>query len=551
MNRIKINIHKNVYNVNGSWTMRKNLKLLFLTLLLSFYNLSDSHSQITSHEDKRQYFKADNAFEYGDFLLAKEIYESLHVIDSNNADINFKLGFICFSIKKFKPQSKKYFDKVSTNDYPEVNYYLGQLHHLSKNFEKATYYYNQYLSYKGEKEHSQKEVNDLINKANTAVLFESIPDKAIKIKNIGDSINTKFAEYAPLIPADENFMLFTSRRENSLYSKKDPLDNYFEDIYVSYKRDSVWTSPKMLNTNINTEMHDAGTGLSADGENLFMYRTAEDLISGNIYVSSFKDSTWSMPVILGSNVNSEHLETSACFSAEGDVIYFSSNRPGGYGGKDIYRAKKLPNGDWGKPYNLGPKINTEYNEDAPFIHPLGNVLYFSSEGHKNMGGFDVFKTEFDESVGFTVPENLGSPINTVDDDIFFVTNADASTGYFSSGRGGGFGDQDIYEVKLKSTVVPLEVYNIYVKNDSLGVLKNVHIEVIDTVENQIVGQYKSNPISGKILVISPEGKENKIVISADGFKPYKGTVAFADNREMVYMVSKIEEIQEIMKEPTE
>lgn len=514
--------------------------VVFVGLSLILITVPDKQicAQIVERQDKKTLMKADDAFYYGDFLTAMKLYQSLYPLDSSGAELNYKLGICNYELKESRSTSKKYFEKVPPSKFPEVSFYLGKLNHLNNDFEKAIFYFNQYKAAKGEKEHSEKEINDLIGKCNTAVLFESQENKTIEIINIGRAINTEYAEYAPLIPADENFILFTSRRKNEIYPETDPLGKYFEDIYISNKNsDGGWGQPVLLDTNINTSLHDASTGISADGEKMFMYRTGKDLISGDIYESRFVNGKWDDPKILGPNVNSKYLETSACYSDQGDVIYFSSNRPGGYGGKDLYRARKLPNGNWGAPYNLGPTINTEYNEDSPFIHPMGNALYFSSEGHKNMGGFDIFKTDFDGNVTFSTPENLGYPINTVDDDIFFVMNTEGSKGYLSSGRKGGFGSQDIYAVNLKKKVVPVNVYNIYVK-DSTSVIKTVDVQIIDFAKNKIIGFYKANENSGKVLVISEPDREFQIIIKAVGYAPFMDKIVFGTEKEINYQVSE-------------
>ena len=511
--------------------------IIYLFTLIVVLTNQISLAQITSREDKKTLFKADDSFEYGDYLNALDIYQKLYPLDSNNAELNYKLGICNFEIKKYKSQSKKYFEKVPPTEFPEVGYYLGKLNHLTRDYERALFYFNQYKRFKGDKEHSANEIDDLIEKCNTAVLFESSADKSIQIQNIGGVINTEYAEYAPLIPADESFIIFTSRRKNDIFPKKDPLGEYFEDIYISKKTEDNWQAPTMLDTNLNTAVHDASTGLSADGERLLIYRTSKDLRTGDIYESDWEGNNWGKPLILGSNVNSPYLETSACFSNKGDVIYFSSNRPGGFGGLDLYRAKKLPDGSWGVPYNLGPSINTEYNEDSPFIHPLGNVLYFSSEGHKNMGGYDIFKSNIDEQVRFEEPKNLGYPINTVDDDIFFVMNTDGSKGYLSSGREGGFGSQDIYMVSLKNNVVPLDVYNVYVMDESNKIIKKAELELTNIKTKEVYGTYKSNENTGKILVISEFKKEYHITIKVDGYEPFITTSVFDTNKEVMYQVS--------------
>ncbi|MGZ4089207.1 MAG: hypothetical protein ACXVNO_00695, partial [Bacteroidia bacterium] len=434
---------------------KKKIALVFVMLFAQHL-----FAQITSMRDNQLWLKSDKALETGDYLSAISGYEKLYKTDSADEELNYKLGVCNFQLRKYRMASKKYFDKVKPADFPETWYYLGRLNHLLRNDELSIKNFELYKNSKEDKEHSDKEVEDLIEKCHTAMLFESQSNKNIQIENLGNTINTEFSEYAPLIPVQEDFIIFTSRRKNSVHTEKDPLGEYFEDIYISTKFGDSWQYPVMLDTNINTPLHDACTGLSADGEKLLIYRTSKDLKGGDIYESTLELNKFGTPVKLNSNVNSEkYVETSACYSPDNNTIFFSSNRPGGYGGMDLYMMKKLPNGAWGEPFNLGPKINTEYNEDAPFVHPSGAVLFFSSEGHKNMGGYDIFKSNFDESGNFTEPVNMGYPINTREDDVFFVLNTDATTGYFSSEREGGYGEQDIYKVTFSPDPLPLNVYS--------------------------------------------------------------------------------------------
>ncbi|MES2592742.1 MAG: hypothetical protein V4608_12730 [Bacteroidota bacterium] len=522
--------------------MKNNSIFCFIIILLfSFGKRENSFAQITTRQDKQLLLKADKAYDFGDYLSALKMYETLYALDSTDNETNFKLGVCNYEIKKYRKNSKKYFAKVSPDDFPETNYYLGILSHLAKEFDRAIYYYNQYKYFGGDNQFSKKEVDDLIEKSNTAMLFESTTDKNVVIKNMGNTLNSEYDEYVPLIPADESFMIFTSRRKNSIWQNKDPLGDYFEDIYLS-KKDSTrnWGVPVILDTVINTAVHDACTGLSADGEKMLLYRTSKDLKSGDIYESFYSNNKWSAPESIGTIVNSpDYLETSACYSPNGDIIFFSSNRPGGYGGKDLYLSRKLFNGKWGKPFNLGSAINTEYDEDAPFVHPLGNTLFFSSEGHKNMGGFDIFKSTFDETGKFSDAVNMGSPVNTVDDDIFFVMNTDATKGYFSSEREGGFGLQDVYNVSFPNvTTLPLNVYNMHIVDESSSVIKDVEVKAIEIEKESVYGIYKANDKTGKLIIISPSGKEYRLIIDAPGYERLVTNVILGTNMNLLYKLSK-------------
>lgn len=513
---------------------KKYFVLLMLTMVIT-----SCFSQLKTRENKKLFFKADKLFDYGDYYNSLLIYEKLYAVDSTNNELNFKLGVSNFEIKKYRLRSKKYFEKVKPSEFPEVNYYLGTLYHLERSYEKAIGCFTQYKYLNTEGDHTRTEINDLIQKSNTAMILESRADNTLQIKNLGTEVNSEFADYAPLIPADESFLMFTSRRQNSVWPNKDPYGEYFEDIYVSKKKANEWQIPTMLDTNINTSVHDACTGLSANGEKLLIYRTSKDLKSGDIYESFYSNDKWSNPEIMGSIVNApDYLETSACYSPNGDIVFFSSNRPGGYGGKDIYQTKKLPNGKWGEPFNLGSTINTPYDEDAPFVHPALNTLFFSSQGHKNMGGYDIFKSSFDEAGIFSTPENMGCPINTVDDDIFFVLSTDASMGYLSSQREGGYGSQDIYSVFFPINNIPLNVYNIYVFDDSDKLVKDVDILLTDMEKKSVYGMYKSNEKTGKIMVISTPGKEFRISIQSPGYEPYISNVKLVSEKENIFKLIK-------------
>jgi hypothetical protein len=512
---------------------KNNIGFLFL-----IFFVQQISAQITSIRDKQLWLKADKTLEFGDYLSALEMYNKLHALDTGNQEINYKLGVCNFMIRKYRMESKKYFDKVNPADFPETWYYLGRLNHLLRNDQQAVDNFTLYQNSKADKEHSVKEIEDLIQKTHTAMIFESQNNTNIQIENLGNTINTEFAEYAPLIPVQEDFLIFTSRRKNEVYSQKDPFGNYFEDIYVSTKFGDTWQYPVMLDTSINTPLHDACTGLSADGEKLLIYRTSPDLSGGDIYESTLELNKFGTPVLLKTSVNSEkYVETSACYSPDNTTIFFSSNRPGGYGGKDLYMMRKLPNGKWGTPFNLGPAINTEYDEDAPFVHPSGAVLFFCSKGHKNMGGFDIFKSNFNDAGNFTEPSNLGYPINTRDDDVFFVLNKDATTGYFSSEREGGYGSQDIYKAVFSPDPLPLNVYNARVVDENNNIIKTAELTFIDLTAKSVCGIYKSNERTGRIVIISEPNKEYQVIVKAVGYEPFVTNIILNSDNDLLYRLT--------------
>ncbi len=247
-------------------------------------------------------------------------------------------------------------------------------------------------------------------------------------------------------------LIFTSRREGSTGIGNVDRDlMFFEDIYISYFRDGKWQPAQNMGIKINTEFHDASIGLSADGKELYLYK---DENGGDIYVSRMnEDSTWTTPEPLSENINSRFSENSVCISPDGNTLFFTSDRPGGKGGIDIYYSEKDKKGRWGKPVNMGAPVNTSSDDDGPFIDYDSKTLYFSSRAHAGMGGFDIFVSEFDStSKKWSEPVNIGYPINTPDDDIYFVKSGDSKYGYYASVKDGGIGEKDIYKVLIPENI---------------------------------------------------------------------------------------------------
>jgi hypothetical protein len=346
--------------------------------------------------------------------------------------------------------SKKYdpFSPGEKQSPVELWYYLGKAYHLAHKLDDAEAAYGQFTKSVAPKHRLYQQAQLGLNQVRNARVLMKNPVE-FKITNLGPVINTPFAEFSPVISIDENALFFTSTRlradSSNLGLRDRDTGDYFEDIYVSYKnRKGEWQAPELLE--INGPEHTATVNVTIDGQTLYMYR--DDAGVGNLYESKLVGERWSTPVKLAGDINSSYWEPHIAVSADGQLAFFISNRPGGLGGRDIYLSRLLPNGEWGKAQNLGPGINTPFEEDAVFISPDGKTLYFCSEGHTSMGGFDIFTSMIDQEGNWSSPVNLGYPINTVDDDVFFVTSADSRRAYYSSFREGGFGQKDIYLLEL-------------------------------------------------------------------------------------------------------
>jgi outer membrane protein OmpA-like peptidoglycan-associated protein len=315
---------------------------------------------------------------------------------------------------------------------------------------------------------------------------------------------------------------------------------YFEDIYESVKLNQTWGQGVQLNKSINTETHDACVALSPDGMELIMYRVSP-ADGGDLFISNLKNNDWTSPKRLAKTINTNYWEPSASITSDEKTLFFTSNKKGGFGGTDIYMAKLLPNGEFGPAINLGPEINTAEDDDAPFIHPDSKTLYFSSKGHYNMGGFDIFVCTIDIENGsiLTKPKNIGYPINTAGDDIYFTWSADGKRAYFASERDGGYGDKDIYllereEVKIALTLIKGQI----VTCDSHTPVAAT-IQVTDLGTQKIVGVYNSNSITGKYTVLLPAGKNYAIAVDAPGYLFYSKNIDIPNQEDYIELVDSV------------
>ncbi|MEM6522202.1 MAG: OmpA family protein [Bacteroidota bacterium] len=388
---------------------------------------------------------------------ARETYVQAVEADPENIVANYRAGD--FHMKTVgKDRAVNYFLKVLELD-PEyrfdITYWIGRSYQYGMEFDKALAYYNRYKSkltekdgYRGRDRTELPDVERRIYECNNAIEYVANPAN-FSIVNVGGAINSEFDDFAPVVNEDETLMIFTTRRRDGNLNENVFSDNKpYEDIFYTEKKNGVWSPAQNIGEIINTEFHDSNLALSADGKQLFLYK---DDNNGDIYESYRKDDgTWSYPQSMSENINSEGFkESSISISPDGSILFFSSDRPGGQGGIDIYYSAKDDNGEWTRSRNLGPIINTEFDDDGPFIDYDGKTLYFSSQGRKGMGGYDIFKSEYDSAESkWTEPVNVGFPINTPDDDVYFVSTKDGKRGYYASVREDGQGFTDIYQVSV-------------------------------------------------------------------------------------------------------
>jgi outer membrane protein OmpA-like peptidoglycan-associated protein len=454
--------------------MYKLLSFLFLISTANFYFAQqtefDVRKKVNTATEDELVKENSRMLQENYFFFAEIVSDRLLQIKPESANYNYRKGFIILDSRqdwisampyllKAVTDLDKNFDAYSASEKSaptDALYHLARCYHYDAQIDKAREYYKRFLS-------ESSTASELIEKAKLRLIQCNVAEKlietprSVKVVNIGDKINTNNPEYAPVVSFDGSAIYFTSRRQwedNSTDEFRDPRLNQFpEDIYVSYidQESNEWKKPERLPI-CEGNLNEASITLSADERRIYTYEDRTG--NGDIYFADFRMNKFRDLAILPYNkFNTQYWETHCTVTPDGLQIYFVSDRPGGFGGRDIYRMVKLPTGDWSDPVNLGPTINTSYDEDSPFIAIDNKTLYYSSNGPQSMGEFDIFMSVRDKENNWSTPLNLGYPINSTGDDVFYTTTADGSKGYLSSFRRDGKGEKDIYEIQHKSKKV--------------------------------------------------------------------------------------------------
>jgi len=496
-------------------------------LLFSFITLLSPYF-VKAQDSRKDYEKASAFFNNNVYDQALPIFHALDSADPTNNNLNFQLGVcylnapihqekaIPYLVKAVGDISEKYSPSFKERHAPPDAWMdLGKAYHLNYQFDSAISCISKFLTLMDTAQ-DRKTAIDLkreIQMCQTGKELVAHPVKML-VKNLGPGVNSTGPDYSPVVTADESQIFFTSRREGP----KDPATGlYYENIYMADNTNGTWGKATNIGMPINAESKCSATvGLSPDGQTIFIYKD-DGNGDGNIYTTHLNGLVWSSPTKLDENVDSKFWEPSASVSADGQILYFSSNRPGGFGGLDIYMSRLLPNGQWGKATNLGPNINTAFDEDAPYIHPDGTTLYFSSRGHETMGGYDIFESLMDSSNHWGKPVNIGYPVNTPGDDIFFFPTTDGKGAYYSSFKDDGFGEKDIYRVTFpdkKGEAITVFRGRIISGVDS-ALPSGLEIVVTDNQTGDQIGIYHPNSASGKYLIILPCGKNYNVAYNVD------------------------------------
>ncbi len=510
-------------------TMTK--KIYISTLLLLTLGLGNADAQMSRHQ-KNLLFEADIYYTQGDYYYAAELYTELAKVSPKDGELLGKLGICYFNLPPLRQESQRYLKLAVEYGDTESMYYLAKRYAEEYRFIDALRLLDSYAN-KADRTRSAEEIAYARGCAERAKQMVQAP-LGISIHNLGDQVNSPLHDYAPVWDRNGNRIYFTSRRRYDNTSEKDISEQYDENIFVlDLKSESpaAVAAPEPL----NTRMNDAAVACSNDGSSLMIFRTRKDGYSGDLYEAQKNIYSWTNLEKLAGDINTKYHETSATYgSVDESVLIISSDRPGGYGGKDLYRIQKLPNGDWGQAENLGPDINSTYDEDGPFVSADG-TLYFASKGHTTIGGYDIFSAPILNN-GWGSPRNMGYPINTPGDDIFFVIDPTGITAYFSSERIGGFGLQDIYRATIDEATTIIYHGELVSGDTPLG--HQARVSLINESNGKVEGIFRTDPQEQSFVLALHTNKTYTLVVEAEGYRTFEKTVFFEE------IASNPEEIRE-------
>jgi outer membrane protein OmpA-like peptidoglycan-associated protein/tetratricopeptide (TPR) repeat protein len=501
----------------------KPICFLFLLMLACQLGFSQNQYSSSSKSAIKSYERARYQLDLNNFKEAESELNTAIKQDDKFVEAYLLLADVyrvTFDNLNAKATYKKAF-AINPNFAPDRYYYFAESQLKTGDYQEALQNYQLYK----DKVHPASDKLALADKyiADCVFALKAIKNPVnFKPENLGPGVNTKEEEYFATLTADESTLIFTRQINRN------------EDFYRSFKTDTGYTTAKYLSTNINTPNYNEGAQcISPDGQYLFFTgcNRPDGFGRCDIYISQKEGSNWSKPLNLGFPINTKGWESQPSLSADGHTLYFVSDRRGGLGSYDIWKSILQPDGKWGVPENLGPNINTPYDEQSPFIHPDNKTLYFSSNGWPGMGNKDIFISRLDTAGNWGKPTNLGYPINTYGEENGLTINASGTKAFFSSNNFNGYGGFDIYSFDLPQNLRP-EAVN-YVKGivyDAETKQKlSAAIEIIDLKTSESIHSSMSDVIDGTFLATLPSNKEYSINVARDGYLFYSENFSIKKN----------------------
>ncbi len=497
------------------YTNRTSLVALFLAVLSSM-SINIEAKGWMNREDKKVFNAAFKMAQNTDNLHAIALFRKLYEKNPNDIDVAYNLG-LCYMNGSLNPDSAMFFLNI-VNDLDEGEWHEGRtdlklamarIHQLKYEYDEALDLYREIQTH-DTTGYAAKRLAYERNVCSTAQDLLSMP-VMLKTKLVAGDVNSEYNDYRPIVSADMQTLIFTSRRKDVLENSPYDDGQYEEKLYI-VKRDGYgdWGSANRLNVLSKRGAQETAVSISEElGE---LYLCSE----GDIYISRRDSATgnWLPAQPIGDPINTKSEERFASISPDGQQLLFSSNREGGMGGFDIYRSFRLPNGHWGEPRNVGPEINSEYDEDSPVFHPTQPLLYFSSAGHNTMGGMDIFYSQInEEDSSFVGAMNIGYPINTPDDDLYFIPTSKQNIAYYSSIKWNNSNTgYNIYEVEYDEP----EVNRLVLIEGKVVAANPADVRITARVDGNIVGTYLANERTGSFVMLLDDDQNYEIYAEAYG-----------------------------------
>ncbi|MDB0002262.1 OmpA family protein [Salibacteraceae bacterium] len=506
-------------------------KVFFLLVFFSLLMAITAFGQ--SREERKLHIRAIKALNTGKLADAEYLYHDLLQLAPENPDYNYEMGIAIYEQGIHRGKAAPYFEKAllstKADTLADMFLFAGKASQYAGDFDIAIDHFKTYMGLMRKLEDLSPELLEedvpryIEMCQNGKVQFENNKEH-VRIENLGKFINSEFADYSPVVSKDENMILFTSRRKGTTGEDIDSDDKYFEDIYYSLNIDGTWTkasnfdsTSRFMNAEINTNDHDAAITYAADQTQLYIYREED------VWVSTLEEGLWSLPIRDQGRINTaKGYEPSVFITEDQKQMFVVSELGSGYGGRDIYRTFKGADGTWQPLKTLGNVINSRFDEDAPFLTPDGNTLYFASNGHNSMGDYDIFKSVLDENGNWSQPENLGPPINTPGHDRYFVTTDAGAVGYYASDRDGGYGETDIYRIILDCKAVSATIIRGVVFSEDLKKAVGATITVFDGKTGRLINNYAADSTDGTYEMRLKTETSYKFKIEADGYMAHSG-----------------------------
>ena len=516
----------------------RRIFFLILVFAASLHQVDGQQSQLSTRNKRAEkyFFTAIDAYRAGNLSKALNDLNRAVETDPLFTEAFILRGDVYADLRQPDQAIDSYQSAIMTNNpfAPSLYMILAGVQQNAGRYGDARLNYIRFIESQGIPESKKQQAEKGVMACDFALdaMAHPVPFSPV---NMGDSINTPYDEYINAITADEERLYFTRKNPRNAMTI-DRSQEFEEDFYFAVRQDTTWRYAQSLGTPINTHGNEGALSISPDGKYLFFAacNREDGFGSCDLYWSRWVDNHWSLPENLGPTVNSPQWDSQPSFSSDGKTLYFASKRSGGKGSSDIWITHLQSGGNWSVPENLGDSVNTSQEEMAPFIHPDDQTLYFSSKGHRGMGGLDLFFCRKNRDDRWGSPVNLGYPINTHAEEITLVVNSKGNMAFISSDKLGGKGRQDVYEFPLYDKARPLltTYFKGVVYDEETKSRLDARFELTDLEQMKLIAESRSDRVTGEFLLVLPTERNYGLNVSREGYLFYSENFPLTGNGDL-------------------